>query len=119
MGYGFAFKCKNCNKEYMVCFGSNRSGLERYAKLMKDISKGKYGEGLRGEVASNKYAAIDHGKFLYVCDNCLNWENGFDLTTYVPKDESIIENEPIIQRAHEICGYYQYWDGEYKVLNPL
>ena len=86
MGQGYVFRCRNCQKEYMVFPGTGMFYHDMYEDEIRKIVAGDYGEKLKNLYESTPHAAINAANVVYVCSSCGKWEESKDLTLYAPID---------------------------------
>jgi len=80
------FKCPKCGYEYGYMCGADKT-MNLYARIVRDMREGKYGEGIKKVFAAEPLAAVDVSRHLWICPECGKWKNRRDLSVYFPNDD--------------------------------
>ena len=87
MGNGYSYKCIKCGNEYTVNTGIGFMFPNDYQRIMKEISKGRYGEKRKALYRNIPGLAVDAGRHYYECKDCGYWSVEENLDLYEPKKE--------------------------------
>lgn len=82
MGTGFCCKCEKCGFEVDIMLGVGRLFFEIYQKLVARIRKGEFGEEWRKFFEENPDGAVDSERNLFLCENCGNWKEDYNLSLF-------------------------------------
>ncbi len=85
------YVCEHCKSKYSVETGIVEDFLNTYKSTVASIEEGKYGPEWKNAFDQIIEVALDHTYEVYVCPQCNCWENGPDLSLYIPKDEASLE----------------------------
>ena len=86
MGNSYSYECKKCGTRYEAGSGIGSLYPIQYKSLLEEIREGAYGAEWKKAFADTPGAALDASEFVFLCDSCGKWENGPDISLYVPKD---------------------------------
>ncbi len=88
MGDSISFRCNHCGFQKDILLGVGYSFPSEYEEVVKDISEGCYGEEWRNLFLNTPLAAVNADLEAYFCPDCGNWQEEYNLSLYVPKQDA-------------------------------
>lgn len=99
MGWGRAFRCRECGCVEEIYLGSGFYYPEMYEMAEHKITSGKCGQEFKELFEKTPGAATNADKRLHVCGECGSFNACFDQSIYAPKEPGVtkLHTEPYSQ----------------------
>ena len=115
MGSGYTVKCNKCGYSFQASLGCGRLFPTVYQENVEKMKKGELGPEAKEFFEKYPKGVINSERVIAKCKSCGNYDEVYDLTMYIPKDDDNVPNEVDFIWSNDIKkSYVKYMEYPHK-----